>query len=85
MAENEQPQENMKKVPTDGTYGAGTLSELTIFVRQSDGSTREETFTIPYLLINFGHLVALDAMHLILGYKVIKIDKPDTMKGLGLA
>jgi hypothetical protein len=85
MAENEQPQENVRKVPTDGSYGAGTLSELTVYSRTPDGATREETFTIPYLLINFGHLVALDAMHLILGYRVIKIDKPDTMKELGLA
>ena len=85
MAENEQPQENVKRIPTDGSYGAGTLSELTIYSRTPEGSTKEETFTIPYLLIDFGHLVALDAMHLILGYKVIKVDKPDQMKDLGLA
>jgi hypothetical protein len=82
MADNEQPQ---KQFPADGSYGAGTLSELTIYSRTADGATKEETFTIPYLLINFGHLVSLDALHLILGYKVIKVDKPDNMKDLGLA
>jgi hypothetical protein len=81
MAENEE----QRKVPTDGSYGAGTLSELTIYSRMEDGSTKEETFTVPYLLINFGHLVALDSMHLILGYRVIKVSKPDQMKDLGLA
>lgn len=74
-----------KKFPTDGSYGAGTLSELTIYSRTADGATKEETFTIPYLLINFGHLVSLDALHLILGYKVIKVDAPDKLKDLGLA
>ena len=82
MAENDNEQ---KRVPTDGSYGAGTLSELTIYTKMEDGSTKEETFTIPYLLINFSHLVALDAMHLILGYRVIKVGKPDQMKDLGLA
>jgi hypothetical protein len=86
MSENESnDQQQQKRVPSDGSYGAGTLSELTIFSRMEDGGTKEETFTIPYLLINFSHLVALDSMHLILGYKVIKVSKPDQMKDLGLA
>ena len=83
MADNEEQQR--RSIPTDGSYGAGILSELTIYSRMEDGSTKEETFTIPYLLINFGHLVGLDAMHLIMGYKVIKVAKPDQMKDLGLA
>lgn len=84
MADEHNEQEQ-KQPARDGSYGAGTLSELTVYSRTADGATKEETFTIPYLLINFGHLVALDAMHLILGYKVIKVDKPDQMKDLGLA
>lgn len=81
MSEDQEP----KKVQQDGSYGAGILSELTIYSRTEDGGTKEETFTIPYLLINFSHLVALDAMHLILGYRVIKVAKPDQMKDLGFA
>lgn len=85
MADDNEQEQQGKKAPTDGSYGAGTLSELTIFSKMDDGSTKEETFTIPYLLINFSHLVALDGMHFILGYKVIKVAKPDQMKDLGLA
>lgn len=82
---DENTQDNVRRIPTDGSYGAGTLAELTIYTKNSEGGRREETFTIPYLVIDFGKLVALDAMHLIMGYAVCKVDRPDRMKDLGLA
>lgn len=78
-------QQEGRRVPTDGSYGAGPLSELTIYTTLPEGGTKEETFTIPYLLINWGHLVSIDALHLIQGYKVIKNVRPDQMKDLGIA
>jgi hypothetical protein len=74
-----------QRIPTDGSYGAGPNAELTIYTKNPDGGRREETFTVPYYTIDFAKLVLLDSLHLILGYSVCKMEKPDRLKDLGLA
>ena len=78
-------QENQGRIeiPLDGSYGTGTVSELTIFTKQGDG-VREETFVVPYFLLDMGKLVAFNNLHLILGFKILKQDKPSPLKELGL-
>ena len=68
----------------DGSYGAGPLCELTIITRAGEVGEKEETFSIPYMLVNFTTLHAIDAFHLILGYKILKIERPSALKELGL-
>lgn len=82
MDENEN--QEVRRIPTDGSYGAGPLAELTIYTKNPEGGRREETFTVPYLLLDFNKLVTLDALHLIMGYAVCKVDRPDRLKELGL-
>jgi hypothetical protein len=70
-------------LPLDGSYGCGTLAELTIVTRKGDRE-QEETFTIPYVLINFGALLAVNSMNLIAGYKVVKQGDVNHLRELGL-
>lgn len=82
MAEDEQQQGTGVKL--DGSYGAGVMSELTLYTRTEDGGEKAETFTFPFALINMEFLNAFNKMHLILGYKLIKVAAPSQLKELGL-
>ena len=75
--------QDMIKIPLDGSYGTGTVSELTIYTKEGD-NVKEETFTVPYHIIDMGKLVAFNNLHLILGFKILKQDKPSPLKELGL-
>ena len=77
--------EKHDKIKLDGSYGYGPLAELTIYTKNPEGGRKEETFTIPYMLIDFSKLHAIDYIHLILGYSICKLEKPDQLKSLGLA
>jgi len=74
-----------EKIKLDGSYGYGPQAELTIYTKSPEGGRKEETFTIPYMLIDFAKLHAIDQLHLILGYSICKLEKPDQLKSLGLA
>jgi hypothetical protein len=71
-------------IKLDGSYGVGAMSELTIYTRTEDGGEKAETFTFPFALINMDALNAFNKMHLILGYKLVKVTAPSALKELGL-
>jgi hypothetical protein len=81
----EQEDCNHPQIKLDGSYGYGVQAELTIYTKNPEGGRKEETFTIPYMLIDFSKLHAIDYIHLILGYSICKLEKPDQLKSLGLA
>ena len=76
--------EEKRQIILDGSYGCGPVAELTIITRAGEGREKEETYTVPFALINMDVLNAFNHLHLILGYKVLKIDKPSNLKELGL-
>ena len=83
MEDNEQDQPQMLRIPIDGSYGAGPLAEVTINTKDGDRD-KEETFTIPYMLVDEKVLWALNKMNLILGYRIVKEAKFNPLKELGL-
>ena len=70
-------------IPLDGSYGSGPVSELTIITKSGDGEKRE-VFTFPYVLIDFAKLTVLNNLNLILGYSIVKSERPSALKDLGL-
>jgi hypothetical protein len=84
MPDNEEQQEGMTRIPLDGTYGAGPTAELTIVTKVGD-QQREETFTVPYMLIDKKMLQGMCDINFILGYRVVKTERIlPGLKELGL-
>lgn len=81
--ENELP-EGAVRIPLDGTYGAGTEAEVTIYTRVGTDDVKEETYTVPFLAVDMSRLVGMNAMNLILGFKVLKHGKVSPLRELGL-
>jgi hypothetical protein len=75
----------MVQIPLDGSYGGGPSAELTIITRTEGGGRKEETFLVPYFMIDTKRLQAFNDANLILGFKLVKGDKtPAGLKELGL-
>jgi hypothetical protein len=74
------------RIPLDGTYGSGAMAELTIYTRVSTESSdvKEETFQFPYAFIDQAKLLGYNTMHLIAGFKILKLEKPNALRELGL-
>ena len=85
MREEEIP-DGAVRINLDGTYGGGVMAEVTIYTRMSAQSNdvKEETFQFPYAFIDQGKLVGYNAAHLIAGFKIIKLEKPNALRELGL-
>lgn len=83
MADENNEQEQGFKIPLDGSFGLGALAELTVITRHGD-KLKEETFTIPYSIIDVRRLDAFNSMNLINGYKLVKITESASLKDLGL-
>lgn len=83
-SDNEHP--DFVRIPLDGTYGGGVVAEITIYTRVSadSNSMREETFTVPYAFIDQAKLVGFNAAHLIAGFRILKLEKPNALRELGL-
>ena len=71
MAENENEQPQVVQIKLDGSYGPGPMCELTITTK-TDGGNRNETFTIPYLLVDTKRLQYMSNMNFIVGFAIIK-------------
>ncbi len=78
--------EGVVRINLDGTYGGGVMSEVTIYTRVSADSNqmREETYQFPYAFIDQAKLVGFNAAHLIAGFRIIKTEKPNALRELGL-
>jgi hypothetical protein len=85
LDENEQ-EGNIVRIPLDGTYGGGVMAKVTIYTRVSAESNdvREEEFDFPYAFIDQARLVGFNAAHLIAGFRIIKTEKPNALRELGL-
>jgi hypothetical protein len=83
MEENEkEPQ--VFKINLDGSFGAGPLCEVTI-VTKAEGGQQEETFQVPYFLVDKIVLQKLVDINFILGYKLVKNERINpALKELGL-
>ena len=86
MRDDEQFHEGVVRIPLDGTYGGGVMAEVTIYTRVSVESSqvKEETFTFPYAFIDQARLVGYNAAHLIAGFRILKLEKPNALRELGL-
>ena len=86
MRDDEQLPEGIVRIPLDGTYGGGVMAEVTIYTRVSAESSqvKEETFTFPYAFIDQARLVGYNAAHLIAGFRILKLEKPNALRELGL-
>ena len=71
--EQGQPREMIK---LDGSAGVGDRARLTLITRDSVDGDREETFLIPLALLNMGTLNVCMQYNFIMGYKVVRQDKP---------
>ena len=84
MSEDEIP-EGVVRIPLDGTYGGGVMAEVTIYTRVPESNAvKEETFTFPYAFIDQAKLVGFNAAHLIAGFRILKTEKPNALRELGL-
>ncbi len=74
-------------IPLNGTFGAGPSADLTVITAIPDtDQVREETFKVPYVLIDTVKLQRMCDMNFLLGYKVVKDPEKSVsaLKGLGL-
>lgn len=78
--------EGVVRISLDGTYGGGAMAEVTIYTRESAESNRmkEETYMFPYAFIDQAKLVGFNAAHLIAGFRILKTEKPNALRELGL-
>ena len=84
MSEDEIP-EGVVRIPLDGTYGGGVMAAVTIYTRVPESNAvKEETFTFPYAFIDQAKLVGFNAAHLIAGFRILKTEKPNALRELGL-
>ena len=86
MASDNELPDGVIRIPLDGTYGGGVMAEVTIYTRVSAESNelREETFQFPYAFIDQARLVGYNAAHLIAGFRILKLEKPNALRELGL-
>lgn len=84
--QDEQLPEGVVRIPLDGTYGGGVMAKVTIYTRLSAESNdlREDEYEFPYAFIDQGRLVGYNAAHLIAGFRIIKTEKPNALRELGL-
>jgi hypothetical protein len=83
--EDGRPEGHVIQIPLDGSYGGGPIAELTIITRTEGGGQKEETFQVPYFMIDTKRLQFFNDANLILGYKLVKGEKtPPGLKELGL-
>ena len=77
--------ESDKPITLDGTYGAGTITQVKIYTR-IPGSTelKEETFEVPYLFLDIGRIASMHLMNLFAGFTLVNEGKPNQLKELGL-
>ena len=81
----EKPEGHILQIPLDGSYGGGPIAELTIITRTEGGGQKEETFQVPYVMIDTKRLQTFNDINLILGYKLVKSTMtPHGLKELGL-
>ena len=71
---DQEPQREMIKL--DGSAGVGDRARLTLITRDPVDGDREETFLIPLALLNMGTLNVCMQYNFIMGYKVVRQDKP---------
>ena len=85
MSEEQVP-DGVVRINLDGTYGGGVMAKVTIYTRVSAESNdlREEEYDFPYAFIDQARLVGYNAAHLIAGYRIIKTEKPNALRELGL-
>jgi hypothetical protein len=86
MRDDDQLPEGVVRISLDGTYGGGVMAEVTIYTRVSAESNqvKEETFQFPYAFIDQARLVGYNAAHLIAGFRILKLEKPNALRELGL-
>jgi hypothetical protein len=73
------------EIPLDGTFGAGPLTEVKMFVRMKDSDKlREESFLIPYMFLNVSVIATMHKMNLFAGFTLINEGKPALLSELGL-
>jgi hypothetical protein len=84
MSEHDSP--DIIRIPLDGTYGGGVMAEVTIYTRASADSNdiKEDAFQFPYAFIDQSRLVGYNAAHLIAGFRILKLEKPNALRELGL-
>jgi hypothetical protein len=81
---NDEQQEPKLKLVLDGSFGAGPLCEVTIITKAETGQ-KEETFYVPYFLLDKIVLQKLVDLNFILGYKLVKNERVNpALKELGL-
>ena len=73
----ERDDEGRVVIRLDGSMGMGMLARLTIITSDKTHGTKEETFEIPYTLIEFKVLQAAIDNNYVLGYRVEKIVPAD--------
>ncbi len=74
-----------KQIKLDGTFGAGSLTEVKVYTRIPDSSQmREETYTIPYLFLDTNRIAFMHAVGLIAGFAIVSEQKSTQLKDLGL-
>ena len=85
---DEQPEGSVIRIPLDGSYGAGPTAEVTIVTKiDENGEERQkqETFTVPYYVIDKNVLQKMMDINFILGYSIVKNEKINPqLKELGL-
>lgn len=85
MADNNEQGHEGTRIPLDGTYGAGPIAELTIVTNAGEGRQKEETFTVPYMLVDKKMLQGMTDINFILGYRLVKTERIlPGLKELGL-
>lgn len=80
--ENENTEQGIR-IPLDGSFGLGALAEVTVITRHGE-SMKEETFQIPYAIVDTKILEACNRMNLINGYRIVKVTEGTSLKELGL-
>jgi hypothetical protein len=82
----EQNDPDVLRIKLDGTHGGGVMAKVTIYTRVSADSNemREEEYEFPYAFIDQSRLVGYNAAHLIAGFRIIKTEKPNALRELGL-
>jgi hypothetical protein len=77
--------EGRVEIRLDGSYGGGPIAELTLITKTDGGGQKEETFQVPFFMVDMKRLQAFNDVNLILGYKIVKGERtPPGLKELGL-
>ena len=74
-----------KTIKLDGTFGAGTLTEVKVWVRVPNSEQlREETYTVPYLFLDLGRIANMHVLNLFAGFSLLNEGQTSRLKELGL-